>query len=149
MMTKETVTANEPRPTRTRQVWQFIRHYLEMIVAMLVGMFALYPLWMLTVSGADDGRWVRAIEVDMLAMATAMSVSMALWMRVRGHATRLIVEMSAAMYAGFVVLFPFLWAGSLGEMGVMMGGHLLMPLFMLVAMLARREQYVCAQTTRG
>jgi len=141
-MTTKTVTANEPRPVRTRRVWQFIRHYLEMIVAMLLGMLALFPLWMLAVSATADDSWVRAFEVDMLAMATAMSVPMALWMRVRGHGTRLMVEMSAAMYAGFVVLFPFLWLGSLGEMGVMMGGHVLMPLFMLVAMLARREEYV-------
>ena len=47
------------------------------------------------------------------------------------------------MYAGFVVLFPFLWAGALGEMGVMMTGHVLMPLFMLGAMLWRREEYAC------
>ena len=49
--------------------------------------------------------------------------------------------MTAAMYTGFVVLFPFLWGGALSEMGVMMAGHVLMPVFMLLAMLARREEY--------
>jgi hypothetical protein len=41
------------------------------------------------------------------------------------------------MYAGFVVLFPFLWVGALSDMGVLMAGHVLMPRLMLPAMLAR------------
>ncbi|MBO9521335.1 MAG: hypothetical protein J7518_07340 [Nocardioidaceae bacterium] len=114
-----------------------------MVVAMLLGMATLYPVWRLLTSG-DRGDWTRILEVDLLAMATAMTVPMVLWMLRRGHRMRPIVEMALAMYAGFVVLFPFLWGGMLGEMGVMMTGHVLMPLFMLGAMVARYREYAHA-----
>ena len=130
------------RPGKKRQVWRFTRHYLEMVAAMLLGMVTLYPLWLLATDGAGDGSWVHRTDVELVAMATAMTVPMVLWMWHRGHRARPTVEMAVAMYAGFVVLFPFLWAGCLDETGVMMTGHVLMPLFMLGAMLWRREEYV-------
>ena len=97
-------------PTKKRQVWRFTRHYLEMVAAMLLGMVTLYPLWLLATDGAADGSWVHRTEVELVAMATAMTVPMVLWMWRRGHRARPTVEMAVAMYAGFVVLFPFLWA---------------------------------------
>ena len=127
---------------RQHPVWTFVRHYLEMVVAMLVGMGTLYPLWLLVVGGlAGDDSWVHRADVESLVMATAMVVPMALWMRHRGHGPAPIVEMSAAMYVGFAVLFPFLWAGMIGEHGLMMAGHVLMPLLMLAAMLLRPREY--------
>ncbi len=128
-------------PRERGPVWTFVRHYLEMIVAMFVGMGTLYPLWLLAVAGVADDSWVHRADVESLVMATAMVVPMALWMRYRGHGPAPIVEMSAAMYVGFAVLFPLLWAGVIGEHGLMMAGHVLMPLFMLGAMLLRREEY--------
>ena len=92
-----------------------MRHYLEMIVAMFVGMGTLYPLWLLAVAGVADDSWVHRADVESLVMATAMVVPMALWMRYRGHGPAPIVEMSAAMYVGFAVLFPLLWAGVIGD----------------------------------
>jgi hypothetical protein len=130
------------RTTRKRRVWRFARHYLEMLAAMLLGMVTLYPLWLLGTDGVGDDAWVHRTEAELLAMATAMTAPMVLWMRHRGHRARLTVEMAVAMYAGFVVLFPFLWTGALDEMGVMMAGHVLMPLFMLGAMLCRRAEYL-------
>jgi hypothetical protein len=131
-----TTTVQVTRSTMARRVWRFTRHYLEMVAAMLVGMVTLYPLWLLV-----DAAWTRGIEVELLEMATAMTVPMVLWMRFRGHGVRPTLEMTLAMYAGFVVLFPLLWGGALSEMGVMMTGHVLMPVFMLLAMLARHEEY--------
>lgn len=125
-----------------RPVWMFTRHYLEMVLAMLLGMATLYPLWVLASAGADDDSWVHRTDLESLVMATAMSVPMAAWMAYRGHRPRLTAEMCLAMYAGFVVLFPLLWTGAVGEMGVMMVGHSLMPTFMLVAMLLRRREYL-------
>jgi hypothetical protein len=74
-------------------------------------------------------------------MATTMAVPMAAWMRFRRHAWAPTLEMSAAMYAAFAVAYPFHWAGSLGEHGVMMVGHVLMFAFMLGAMLLRWSEY--------
>lgn len=74
-------------------------------------------------------------------MATTMALPMAGWMRFRGHPWALGLEMSAAMYAGFVILFPALWLGALDAADVLIYGHVLMLVFMLVAMLWRREEY--------
>ncbi len=120
----------------------FARHYLEMVLAMLLGMAVLWPLWSLATRGADGAGWLRSTETESLVRATAMAVPMAAWMVHRRHRTRLTVEMCAAMYAGHLVLFPLLWVGAVSEMGVMMWGHVLMPLLMLAAMLARRAEYL-------
>ncbi|NIK59073.1 hypothetical protein BJY22_004790 [Kribbella shirazensis] len=103
---------------------------------MAVGMLVINP-----VLGLALGPVANRVEVDSLAMATSMAVAMAAWMRFRGHRVRPIVEMSLAMYAGFVVLFPLLWAGRIDAGGLMTGGHVLMLLFMLAAMLARPREY--------
>lgn len=137
------VTAEAERPLSwwRRPAWTFTRHYLEMIVAMLVGMAALYPLWSVLAGSTAVSAWASRPDVDATAMATAMSITMVAWMRIHRARLQLVVEMTLAMYAGFWVLFPLLWAGVLAEMGLMMLGHVLMPLFMLVAMLLRRGEY--------
>lgn len=116
-------------------------HYVEMLVAMATGMVVLHPVWALVTGGVAAGGALRSAEVDALAMATAMSVPMVAWMRWRGHAWAPALEMSVAMYAGFVVLYPARWAGLLGDAALMACGHLLMLVLMLVAMLARRGEY--------
>ncbi|WP_200950037.1 MULTISPECIES: hypothetical protein [unclassified Nocardioides] len=133
----------------SREVRRFALHYGEMVLAMVIGMMALHPLWTLAVSGTDPQGVLRSVEVDSLAMATTMAVPMGAWMRFRGHAWRPVLEMSGVMYAGFVVLFPFLWAGLLGEDGVMVLGHVLMFLLMFVAMLWRSEEYVGTHAHHG
>jgi EmrB/QacA subfamily drug resistance transporter len=131
--------APQRRPATT-----FVQHYAEMVLAMIVGMVTLYPLWEIATGSAPESSWVNQVEVEMLVMATAMTVPMALWMVRRGHGLQPVAEMAAAMYAGFVVLLPFLWAGTLDDMGVMVFGHVLMPTFMLGAMLLRRDEYARA-----
>lgn len=122
-------------------VRRFVRHYLEMVVAMVAGMLVIDPVLDLVVGSAS-----HRVEVDSLVMATSMAIAMAAWMRFRRHGVAPIVEMSLAMYAGFVVLFPLLWSGWLDAAGVMTGGHILMLLFMLAAMLARRGEYARPHT---
>ncbi|MGH3333309.1 MAG: hypothetical protein ACRDPJ_18570 [Nocardioidaceae bacterium] len=113
-----------------------------MLIAMLVGMAALYPLWAWGTAGVAPGFWVHRADVDALVMATAMTVPMVLWMRRRGHRSRAIVEMGVAMYAGVGLLIPLLWMGVLGPAGLLMGGHVLMPVLMLGAMLVRIDDYI-------
>jgi uncharacterized membrane protein YfcA len=123
---------------------RFARHYIEMVIAMAVGMVLLHPLWMLASRGAAPTGVLRAAEIESLVMATTMAIGMVAWMRYRRHAWRHILEMSAAMYAGFVVLFPALWLQLLAPDDVLSYGHVLMLIFMLVIMLWRREVYVAA-----
>ncbi|MEV0458137.1 hypothetical protein [Catellatospora methionotrophica] len=131
-------TAAEHPPARsaTRKNLRFALHYAEMVVAMLVGMFALGPLWSLAWPGLADLAVPSA-----LVMATNMTVGMALWMRLRRHRWAPIAEMSAAMFAPFLLLLVPYAFGVLSGHGLMMGGHLLMFPAMLAAMLWRHHEY--------
>jgi hypothetical protein len=129
---------------RARAVGRFLTHYIEMLVAMAAGMLVLFPVWKMAIDGTAPTSLLRSVEVDTMVMATAMSVPMVGWMRRRGHDWAPAWEMSLAMYAGFIVLYPFLWAGLLDETAVMSYGHVLMLAFMLLAMLWRRHEYTAA-----
>lgn len=117
-------------------VRRFALHGLEMVIAMVVGMVVLSPVWAWAWPGLSENTTAQT-----LVMATDMSIGMAVWMRIRGHGLRAIAEMSAAMYLPFLVLLPFHWAGALSAMALMTAGHLLMLPAMLVAMLRRRHEY--------
>lgn len=123
---------------------RFAVHYVAMVIAMFVGMMVLYPLWTLATRGADVAGILKSVEVETLVMATTMCIGMGAWMRFRRHGWRPILEMCGAMYAGFVVLFPALWLGVLSGSDVMMYGHVLMLVFMVLAMLGRRGEYTSA-----
>ncbi|AXB43702.1 hypothetical protein [Amycolatopsis albispora] len=119
--------------TTTRKLVRFTAHYLEMVVAMLVGMFALAPLW--------PDAWVARPDVAALVMATDMTVAMALWMAVRRHSWPRIAEMSAVMYLPFLALLVPHWFGVLSGSAVMAAGHVIMFPLMLAAMVWRRDEY--------
>jgi hypothetical protein len=76
-----------------------------------------------------------------VTMALDMALGMALWMAVRRHGWRPIVEMSVAMVLPFLVVLVPHWAGALGRGGVMGLGHTGMFVAMLVVMLWRRDHY--------
>jgi flagellar biosynthetic protein FliP len=59
-------------------------------------------------------------------MATSMTLGMSIWMAIRRHSWRFILEMGAAMYLSFVVLFPTYWAGLLSGDGLLVVGHVVM-----------------------
>lgn len=116
------------------------RHYVEMVVAMVVGMATLYPVWAAAV-GRLDAAWLVRTEIEAIAMATAMAVPMAGWMVLRGHGIAVVAEMCLAMYAGFIALFPFLWAGLIGQAALLGVGHVAMLLLMALVMVHRPEEY--------
>ena len=121
---------------RSHRVRHFVQHYAEMLVAMLVGMAVLGWLEGLVWPGLTS-----RVDLDVLVMATNMSVGMGAWMRVRGHSWRGIAEMSAAMYLPFVVLLVPYWAELAGEDVLMTWGHLLMLPAMALVMLWRAAEY--------
>jgi hypothetical protein len=122
--------------SRRSATWHFVRHYLEMVVAMLVGMAVLGSLHEL----AWPALTARA-DVAVLVMATDMSIGMGAWMRFRGHSWRGIAEMSASMYAPFAVLLVPYWLGTLGAHDLMTWGHLLMLPAMALVMYLRPAEY--------
>lgn len=123
----------------------FVRHYVEMVVVMMLGMLVLGAPVVAALGGfgasmtelRDD-----APAVLLLGMAVTMTVPMVAWMMWRGHSTRLNVEMAAAMNAPTVAVLVLLGAGTMTDLGaLMMVEHVAMPLTMLAAMFARRSEY--------
>src|SRR3954453_9459402 len=130
-----------PPVRRPGGVRRFVLHYVEMVVAMAIGMVALQPLWSLGLGAVGQSGLLHRPEPMAMVMATNMTVAMSAWMRYRGHGRASIAEMGAAMYLPFLVLFVPLWAGLLSSGGLMLWGHLLMLPAMLAAMLLRRDEY--------
>ncbi|MBG0826685.1 hypothetical protein HS041_02710 [Planomonospora sp. ID67723] len=130
-----------PHPPRRR--WsRFARHYVEMIISMFVGMFALGMLLDAVGIGFSHDRQP---ELSYLLMAFNMSVGMAAWMRYRGHGWASTLEMCAAMFVPVVPLFPLLWLGVIDSGGLMLVAHVAMFPLMLAAMLRRVDEYAgCA-----
>jgi flagellar biosynthetic protein FliP len=114
----------------------FLRHYLEMVAAMFVGMLVLGPVWTALFPGLSASPAAAA-----MVMATDMALGMAAWMGVRGHGRKAVVEMCAAMYAPFVVLLVPYALGVIDGGALMIGGHVLMFPAMALAMLRHRHEY--------
>jgi|tagenome__1003787_1003787.scaffolds.fasta_scaffold20641064_3 hypothetical protein len=117
-------------PTRN-----FIRHYIEMVIAMLVGMAVL---------GAPAGLVVdyHATAQMLGAMAITMTVPMAAWMRYRGHGWAPTAEMSAAMILPALGVMGLFTADLVTDVGaLMLLEHVVMLAAMLGAMLLRRDEY--------
>ena len=115
---------------------RFVMHYVEMLVAMFAGLFALgLPV-------AALGWDIDPIELELLYMAFIMSVPMVAWMRYRGHGWAPAWEMTAAMFVPSFAAIALLWAGIVGGgHAPMMIQHVSMFPAMLAVMLLRRSEY--------
>ena len=126
---------------RTRQ---FIRHYLEMVLAMVVGMVALGVPAEAALQALGTGTSEledSAPAVVLLGMAVIMTVPMVAWMRYRGHGWRPNAEMAASMFLPSFGAVAVLAAG-LADFGTaMVAEHVVMLPAMLVAMLLRVDEY--------
>ncbi|GHJ53087.1 hypothetical protein Nm8I071_23940 [Nonomuraea sp. TT08I-71] len=132
------MTRNTSRPCAAPHR-AFARHYLEMLVAMAIGVLPLYPRWKLATSG-HPADWLHRADIDSLAMATTMVAPMARWMRFRGHITA-----GGGDVPGDVCRLhhplPLLWLGASRTAGLAMLGHVLMLVLMLGAVIARYREY--------
>jgi hypothetical protein len=133
------MTSHQPW-TRTER-WNFVRHYLEMVVAMMLGMMVLGPLESALLDPLNWESVLAVAELEALVMATNMTVAMVAWMRFRGHGWAANAQMAAVMYLSFVVLFPLMWLDAISADGMLVGGHVLMLIAMAGTMLLRRDEY--------
>lgn len=124
---------------------RFLWHYVEMIIAMVVGMLVL-GVARAGLLGVFDAELSSATQPELAAllMAFDMSVGMVVWMRYRGHGWPATLEMVAVMFAPVVLLAPFTLAGLMSGHALMMVMHIAMLPLMLAVMLRRRAEY-----TRG
>jgi flagellar biosynthetic protein FliP len=115
----------------------FVRHYLEMVVAMLLGMAALGIAQALGLDLGDD------TTVELVEMCVWMTVPMVAWMRYRhGHSWRVCNEMAAAMVIPTIGALVLHWAGAVDDgHALLMLEHTVMFPAMLVPMLLRRDGY--------
>ena len=123
----------------------FVRHYVEMVIAMLLGMGLLMPPigWAL---GAVDSSWselrTSAPALMLLGMAVTMTVPMIGWMAFRGHGRRANTEITAAMLLPALAVVALLWTGLVADLGILLViEHVAMLASMLAAMLLRRAEY--------
>jgi hypothetical protein len=120
----------------------FVRHYVEMVVVMFLGMAVLA----LPVDGAMSLAGTSYAELGdgamLFGMAVTMTAPMVAWMRFRGHSARVNAEMAASMLLPTFAAIGLLRAGIVGDAGVLMlGEHVAMLLGMLAAMLLRFDEY--------
>jgi hypothetical protein len=148
--TQPTITASARngglrRSLASSRAVQFVRHYIEMVVAMFLGMFALgLPLAaLLGVVGVDVSAWQHdARELLLLGMAFTMSVPMAAWMRYRGHGWAPVWEMTGSMFVPSFAAIGLLWAGITADTDALLYiQHIGMFPSMLAVMLFRLDEY--------
>ena len=127
------------------QTVTFLRHYAEMVVAMVLGMMVLGPplAALLSALGVDVAAWdTDAPELLLLGMAFTMSVPMAAWMRHRGHRWAPVWEMTASMFVPSFVAIGLLWAGVVEDTDALLYiQHVGMLPSMLAVMLLRLDEY--------
>jgi hypothetical protein len=127
----------------------FIRHYVEMVVAMFLGMAVLgLPAgWAMSAAGTSWSQLHTDAPAMMLfAMAVTMTVPMVGWMRYRGHGRQANTEMSASMFLPTFAVIALLWAGLVEDIGTLLViEHVAMLLSMLGAMLLRPAEYACGE----
>ena len=117
----------------------FVRHYIEMVIAMFVGMAVLY-LPADTVPALD--LWDEAPALMLGWMGLSMTVPMVGWMRHRGHTWRPCWEMAASMILPTLGTIALLATGAVSDAMDLMGVlHIAMFPAMLVAMLLRPSEY--------
>src|SRR5215218_8192956 len=123
----------------------FIRHYVEMVIAMSLGMAILsIPAgWAMGALGTGWHELTKdAPGLMFLGMATTMTVPMVGWMLHRGHRWRANAEMSASMFVPTFAVIGVLWAGLLTDIGVLViVEHVAMLMAMAGVMLLRPAEY--------
>ena len=122
---------------------RFARHYIEMVIAMFVGM-AVLALPARMALGAADTSWSELGTAAMLlAMAVEMTLPMVAWMRFRGHGWRANLEMSASMFVPTFAVIGLLGGEVMTDLGALMViEHVAMLLAMAGVMLLRPAEYL-------
>jgi len=128
-----------------RPASHFARHYVEMLVAMFLGMAVLgTPVFLaLGAAGVSSAELHSdAPALMLLGMGITMTVPMVAWMRHRGHGWQASNEMAASMLIPTAGVIALLGAGLVDDVGTLLAiEHVVMLPSMLVAMLLRREEY--------
>ncbi len=123
----------------------FVRHYLEMVAAMFLGILVLGMPAAAAMSAAGTGMAELRADAPALAltgMTVSMTVPMVGWMVFRGHRPAPSMDMTLAMVLPTIGITALLAGGIVEDFGtLMMLEHVVMLPAMLVAMRLRRDEY--------
>ena len=130
---------------RGRSARRFLRHLLEMIVVMMLGMCVLGAAWgafhQIVFGSAFADAWRDYVGLAAFAMAFNMTVPMVFWMRYRGHSWERGGEMAIAMNLPLLPLL-LLYALDLIPAQAVLGLQMMLMIpAMVLAMLYRKEEY--------
>ena len=96
---------------------RFIRHFIEMMVVMMLGMMVLGgafgAIHEFVFGNVFADAWRDHVALAAFAMAFNMTLPMVLWMRYRGHTWERGGEMAAAMNLPLLPLRSAPWAGAI------------------------------------
>ncbi len=141
MMMTTTATATGEAARRSER-HNLVRHFFEMVLAMIVGMAVLgAAVQVICAALGQSGFFLHHVGLRAPLMALNMMIGMAVWMRYRGHGWAPIGEMSAAMFVPLAVLIGPFWAGLVSGDALLGAMHALMLPAMVIAMLHRRGEY--------
>jgi transcriptional regulator GlxA family with amidase domain len=130
------------RALRIGRVARFGLHFVEMAVAMELGMLAMGALNALALEPAGFRYLTPShLETHLLAMGFAMAAPMVAWMRLRGHGWRHGAEMAAAMVAPAAAAIALNAAGLLARTEMMAFSTTWMWVAMVGVMLFRWQHY--------
>jgi flagellar biosynthetic protein FliP len=128
-------------PTGSGSKRAFARHFVEMLLAMFLGMGVLGGLATVAFELAGSSLTGQAGGFRVMLMGFNMTVPMVLWMRYRGHDAARNAEMAAAMIVPSGIAAALAWGGAL-EAGAALGvQHAVMVPAMLGVMLWRYGHY--------
>jgi hypothetical protein len=133
--------ARAPKIRHKRHLSPFWRHFLEMLAAMVVGMFATGATF-LSIVGLKTWEQVTVQYPTqaLLAMAAGMSIPMVAWMRYRGMGWRNAAEMAAAMVLPVLPFLCLVWF-HVGK-GAQCGAYCALTVVAMLALMGyRRSRY--------
>ena len=138
---RDTATVSHAGPWRP---WLgFLRHFGEMVLAMMLGMILLgMPSGAIMGAIGYSDTTQRFPELSALVMTFNMTVPMAAWMRFRGMQWRPIAEMSGAMVVPAIAIVVLSLFGLISNSNL--SGTVMDPMLpeMLAVMLYRRADYL-------
>ena len=121
---------------------QFIRHYVEMVVVMFVGMAVLSAPagWVLKAGGSSRAELAPAPML--LLMGVTMTVPMVAWMQRMGHDWRPTTEMAASMIVPTLAVIALVETAVVEDLtALLIIEHMAMLASMFGVMLLRSEEY--------
>ena len=117
----------------------FLRHVFEMVLAMMVGMFAGGVIFVTATGISAEDAIENHSVVWVSVMAFSMTAPMVAWMRYRGHGRTVCLEMAVAMIAPAVPLCILRVADVVS--GGVCGAYCLLSLVAMIGVMVYRRDY--------